>query len=626
MSDNITQNLSKELYRYMCLNIVGTEEHVKQIRLLNASRDSLLNEEHRLSITSGSFGEGLEMRGSDLDIMFVRKNIEVYVVKPHCVNPNMSYLSIDTNAVKPGFTKLRLKYTSSQTLLANCVQFTNKYYLSSKLCYQLVDTTNLLKIHGPCIADMEEAFDIADCLHCKTWVASAAHWITRSTNAWPNYNVKQSIINHGVLFVPIGVKGSSNEDIEWRISFSIGEKLLINTFTHTQLLCYVLMKILLKDVIASYSECKDFLCSYFLKSIIFWISEELPQSVWKPDNLIPCFMRCFSRLVYCVEYSVCLHYFIPQNNLFENKMEGCARKVLLEKLKILHSYGWRCILFSDQVYNVAASMNYLNMDYNELCVYNITKITNSFLFQLAKINFRWSFNVKNISFSSWLKGIIQKAVTSDKSFIKYVYTYFMSIGCSLRAQRITLNSTYSNNKSQYRQYKSCLSTLLQNIYHDAVSGWLMIASFFYKIKQYGKALRIIMYTLSKCTFERQFPSMKMSEIHHLLNKLKPFKKKSIVHLWKFVFIDSIIFERNSMLIPFELQIEVDQKRFFIPSLVYACFLHCLCHYQLNNVRQCHYTIKYLQLVIKRNYLIGGLGLKAVANNILGVAFQLLGDT
>lgn len=44
-------------------------------------------------VTSGSFWEGLNMRGSDIDIMFVRKK---------------SSLKMDTDDVKPGFTKLRL--------------------------------------------------------------------------------------------------------------------------------------------------------------------------------------------------------------------------------------------------------------------------------------------------------------------------------------------------------------------------------------------------------------------------------------------------------------------------------------------------------------------------------------
>lgn len=82
------------------------------------------------------------------------------------------------------------------------------------------------------------------------------------------------------------------------------------------------MKVLLKDVLSQSPGCSDLLCLYFIKTILFWICEEIPTSVWKPDNLIPCFIRCFKRLIYCVEQSMCPHYFIPEHNLFENKIIG----------------------------------------------------------------------------------------------------------------------------------------------------------------------------------------------------------------------------------------------------------------------------------------------------------------
>ncbi|XP_076086785.1 cyclic GMP-AMP synthase-like receptor 2 [Mytilus galloprovincialis] len=295
---------------------------------MNTVRDNLSSYKSRTIITSGSYGEGLEMRGSDLDIMQVEKSIKVNADKQPDFNPSITYLSMDTDDVKPGFTQLRLEYSRDQYDLECCEEHNGKIYFSSALCkgnLLFVGDDKVGTIHGPCITNKTGDLDLAPSLHCKTWISSAVNWITRSSSSWPSHKVTQSIINHGVLFVPIGVHGSPKEDLEWRVSFSVAEKLLINTFTHTQLMCYALLKIFLKDVIANDSECKDLLCSYFLKTIIFWISEELPSSVWKPDNLIPCFMRCFSRLVYCVEYSVCLHYFIPENNMFENKTEGHAR-------------------------------------------------------------------------------------------------------------------------------------------------------------------------------------------------------------------------------------------------------------------------------------------------------------
>lgn len=58
-------------------------------------------------------------------------------------------------------------------------------------------------------------------------------WIRRQNNGWPTTDVKQSIVQYGVLFVPIGVKGSKHEELEWRISFSVGEKFLVFLYTYT---------------------------------------------------------------------------------------------------------------------------------------------------------------------------------------------------------------------------------------------------------------------------------------------------------------------------------------------------------------------------------------------------------
>jgi hypothetical protein len=82
------------------------------------------------------------------------------------------------------------------------------------------------------------------------------------------------------MCVPIGSKESQHEDIELRILFSVGEKPLIYSFTHTQLLCYALMKILIKDVVNRDSRCKDLICSFYIKNIIVWVSEEIPLSIW----------------------------------------------------------------------------------------------------------------------------------------------------------------------------------------------------------------------------------------------------------------------------------------------------------------------------------------------------------
>lgn len=118
-------------------------------------------------------------------------------------------------------------------------EYNDKQYFSNALFkdFFIVDKTKI--IPGPCISDICGTIDMAICLHCKTWVSHVVQWIKRTTNSWPSQGVKNSVIKHGVLCVPIGNKGSPTENIEWRISFSVGEKLLINTFsyTHITVLC-----------------------------------------------------------------------------------------------------------------------------------------------------------------------------------------------------------------------------------------------------------------------------------------------------------------------------------------------------------------------------------------------------
>ncbi|CAG2197153.1 unnamed protein product [Mytilus edulis] len=100
------QNTSVALYNYMCQNIVGSEEHVKTIRIMNNVRDNLQSDNRCTLITSGSV-EGLKLQGSDLDLMKVIKDTKV------CEDTNVyfednTYFIVETEDTQPGYTQLRL--------------------------------------------------------------------------------------------------------------------------------------------------------------------------------------------------------------------------------------------------------------------------------------------------------------------------------------------------------------------------------------------------------------------------------------------------------------------------------------------------------------------------------------
>ena len=599
----------------MCQKIVGTEGHVKTVRMMNSIRDNLSSQDDLTKITSGSFGEGLEIKGSDIDIMYVSKCAEVCESSYTRFNPAKTYFTMATEDTHPGFTHLRVVQCNDPSVFKLCEMNAGYLYFSSMRLKERILHMRTPLIHGPCMSDTNGEYDIAYCLHSKLWITQAKKWMTRSQNAWPGYDVKQSILRHGVLFVPIGVKGSIKEDLEWRISFSVGEKLLVFTFTHAQLLCYALLKILLKDVIDIDIDCKDLLCSYFLKTILFWISEEVSVAIWRPENLITNFMRCFRRLIYCVEYVVCPHYFIPDNNLFENKIKGNAQKILLNKLSVLNSYGWHCIAFSKQIPNFNKLAFHIRKEPVSLYVNSLKQLL------FSKMIFA---DIQSSSCKFLLEKVLHIILSTKNSKIKHFYLYYISKTCCLHDTLQGFKDIIGN-KSTYTQYNTCISSLLRNIRHNAVTGWLKLASFFYYTEQHIKATELLKYSLLKCSSEKLYPFMNLSHIHYDLFSSYLFRQMPVVIVFKYLLLDQVVFLANSLLIPEELRKVVKTTPCIIAPVVFAHILLFLCHYHLNNSRKCLISLQDLQLTIGEKYFIACSYQEAISYNIIGIAYQLVGD-
>jgi hypothetical protein len=77
-----------------------------------------------------------------------------------------------------------------------------------------------------------------------------------------------------------------------------------------------------------------------------------------------------------------------------------------------------------------------------------------------------------------------------------------------------------------------LCYLTQNIHHDAVSGWLMLASFYYKMKHYNTAFYIISYALSKCTPEKVYNQENVTDWQYELIKTSTIQSLSITNILK----------------------------------------------------------------------------------------------
>ncbi|XP_076100945.1 uncharacterized protein LOC143070586 [Mytilus galloprovincialis] len=592
-------------YKYLC-NKIGTKVDVRTRRLSFIICD-MHNHPYKRSmlklfpqISSGSKAEGLDLSGSDVDIMLIDNRFEVYESERKVVQGRKVVLIMDTEDTPHCFSKLRLltDYNCAYDISGRFKRFLHfegsKCLLSSEL-YKMhnlniirQDAPKFDTIHGPCISDPNERYDFAHCLKCAKWISQAQPWIHRPRVAWPNAYSIEKIIKCGVLFVPIGSKGSSIENLQWRISFSVAEKILIFSFNHTQLLCYALLKIFLKEIIDKHEDLKGLICSYFLKTLMFWISEEYHSSFWTPCKIIFCYKTCLRRLLYCIKYSTLLHFFIPDNNLLYLRLNEQKKATLMKLIRDAYNQDIKCF----------ASSKTLN-DYQNY----ITGKCNRFVSiegEILKIFSNGQALLNHGNVFCLLKSFLYH---SRSSLSRDIFTLFLSHANSRESQRSRIHSKH--NVLQYFTHRRIISQLLISVHSDAASGWLMLATFFYNHKKYMESILIIDYILSKCTDEKiEAPKgvwLGFNRNQQLM--LKSIKHENLITVLKAFTIQEVRFCDNSQILPIELQpVLMPDINLCIHPKPFAQILRFLCFYHLHDLTPCRHIVYQLNQIVKDNKL------------------------
>nr|XP_022308593.1 uncharacterized protein LOC111114539 [Crassostrea virginica]XP_022308594.1 uncharacterized protein LOC111114539 [Crassostrea virginica] len=354
------QKISESVYMGLCLKI-GTPQQVVIRRDLVDIKELLEHEVARtddfVKMTSGSQREGFRLEGSDMDCMYWPNNHRVLWDFSHATMYNtQSHILIlcDSSESPPGFTLLWLPMElANDVVLSACVRMNGALYISSaKYRGDIMRNIGLPDsiVHGPCtsgtICTME--YDHADCFVSDFWPPSASSWIDRC-HSWPPSHVVNEIIRSGCHFVPIGHKLGNNADNEWRISFSQAEQKLVYAMNHTQFLTYGLLKLFVKEINSGLSENEKLLCSYHMKTAIFWTIQRNTMAHWCPQQLLAGFWACFKLLLKWVYEGFCPNFFIPENNMFLNKIYGAAQRNLFGKLYGLYEKGIAFLLQSPSI-------------------------------------------------------------------------------------------------------------------------------------------------------------------------------------------------------------------------------------------------------------------------------------
>ena len=168
------------------------------------------------------------------------------------------------------------------------------------------------------------------CLNCKVWPECAAEWLTRKRKyGWPSAKQIRMCKSLGFLVVPKDHPKSDEPEKMWRISFSRQERLFVSTFNSVQMKCYILMKLINKEVIKPNIKEKT-LTSYHCKTCMFYCIENTPCEFWIPENLVSCLVMCLRQITVWVAEDNCPNYFIPGENMFDR----ITSKELKKKLEV----------------------------------------------------------------------------------------------------------------------------------------------------------------------------------------------------------------------------------------------------------------------------------------------------
>ncbi|CAC5425471.1 unnamed protein product [Mytilus coruscus] len=225
-------------------------------------------------ITAGSLAEGLDLPGSDIDIMYVIKDVEEKRDEKNTKHQvKYTTLVIETDNEYPGFTRLRLLAggeRESYFTSPGCFEVTRKgLYLSVNTFVSINKKMHhhhyIVSSHSPCLLDHCQNVDYAYCLRSKYLPYNAISWASRYRRQWPPNSVIDKIKKYGCLLVPVGPRILPDCNVLWRLSFSVAEKLLVHSFNYTQLLCYCLLKLTLKHIVYTNRCAEGLLCSYYLQ-------------------------------------------------------------------------------------------------------------------------------------------------------------------------------------------------------------------------------------------------------------------------------------------------------------------------------------------------------------------------
>lgn len=472
---------------------IGSERLVIMRRLVFKSKYTFLEVE-----PSGSRAEGLNMIGSDTDVMYICGG-----AFEGEGGPGFTGCTFDSTRIYPyaGYTMID-KFVNGQHIghVSSSVWKTD---LREAFLSNFVNNMFSVGLHGPSLtlSNFKGDMDVVSCLACSSWPEIAREWRYRERKyGWPSMKLISKIIDGGCHLVPVSYNSrlTDNNESDWRLSFSMAEKSLIVSFNHTQFLTYGLLKLFLNEVIKKDESIRsDLMCSYFFKTVILWTIEETDPALWSSSNIFYCFYLCLDRFYQCVIDENCPNYFVRCSNLFDNRFHGSDKESLIKLLFSIQGDGIHFIYRMQTLHELCPDLDHpiTNEEIQNLvneqreCTLELLHLRSSQrnLLNLIPQHAKSFLNVERlygILLSKTLKATYRHSVTK-KDAIQSVCAY------------MDISKTKNNNKYYYALHRLFIQLLCYSSTSDIASGKALLATWLYKQGRFEDSLKVIDFTLEQ---------------------------------------------------------------------------------------------------------------------------------
>ncbi|KAH3728398.1 hypothetical protein DPMN_054354 [Dreissena polymorpha] len=208
-----------------------------------------------------------------------------------------------------------------------CVIFSSGFYRKhSEMFLNSLSDNQTTCTNGPS-ASFSDDIDIVHALCVSGGIPELQAWLNRPRRGnWPCQKMFEEAKHCAWFLVPEG-------DSSWRLSANLIERKLMFSLNITQLKCYVLLKLIKRDITKEMEQGE--LTSFHCKTVLFYTLERTQDPPWQECNLAILLKLCLQTLQKFLKDGVCPHYIIDRVNLFDGKLNSTQRHIVHDKVTVL---------------------------------------------------------------------------------------------------------------------------------------------------------------------------------------------------------------------------------------------------------------------------------------------------